>query len=183
MHNSATALRVALAIGLLSLVPVPLAAQPRAGQVALGADVGVFFPADDQLASGLMADGFVEFYATPRLGLRAIVTAIRNGYDREDDDDERQLRLGFDVIYNWEGGNIHPFVGAGIATHFLRFYRDGDNQGPNDTKFGGNILGGAEFFVNPEWTVKLEARYQWVQDRPNLDPDGLGLLVGVKKYF
>jgi hypothetical protein len=70
MHNSATAGRVALVIALLSLVPLPAAAQPRAGQVALGADIGVFFPADDQLDSGLMADGFVEFYATPRVGLR-----------------------------------------------------------------------------------------------------------------
>jgi hypothetical protein len=143
----------------------------------------LFVPTDERLSSGLMADGFVDFYATPRLGIRPIVTAIRNGYDRFDDDDERQLRIGVDVIYNWEGGAIHPFVGGGFGVHFLRFYRDGDNQGPNDTNVGTNVLGGFEFFFNRASTLKIEGRYQWVQDRPNLDPDGFGVLVGFKRYF
>ena len=37
--------------------------------------------------------------------------------------------------------------------------------------------------MNRAWTTKFEARYQFVKDRPNLDPDGLGLLVGLKRYF
>jgi hypothetical protein len=170
-------------LALVCLVPTLAAAQPRTGQTAIGADVGIYFPADDQLSNGLMADGFVEFYATPRVGVRGILTAIRNGYDREDDDDERQIRIGADVIYNWEGGAIHPFVGAGFGVHFLRFYRDGDNEGDNDTEVGTNLLGGLELFFSPSATVKIEGRYQWVPDRPSLDPDGFGVLIGFKKYF
>ena len=156
---------------------------PSAGQVAAGAEVGVFLPTDSQLSSGIVGGGLFEFYATPRVGIRGSVMAIRNGYDRVDDDDERQMRLGLDVIYNWEYGGVHPFAGAGIAMHFLRFYRDGDNEGPNDTEFGAQLLGGAEFFLDTAWTLKAEARYQWVGDRPNLNPDGLALTVGVKRYF
>ena len=186
MHTSAFVKHVcSTAFFALFLFPEISAAQrvPDAGQVAIGAEFGVFFPADEQLSVGVVGGGLLEIYATPRVGIRGSVMAIRNGYDRHDDDDERQLRLGLDLIHNWEHAAVHPFVGAGIGMHFLRFYRDGDNEGPNDTEFGGQLLGGAEFFMNRQWTAKLEGRYQWVADRPNLNPDGLGLTVGLKRYF
>jgi opacity protein-like surface antigen len=169
-----------------ALLPVATAAAqpvPNAGQVAVGGEVGVFIPADEQLSSGVVGGGLLEFYVTPRVGIRGTVTAIRSGYDRRDDDDERQLRFGVDVIHNWEFGRVHPFAGGGIAMHLLRFHRDGDNEGPNDTAFGVQGLGGVEFFLNRAWTVKTEGRYQWVGDRPNLDPDGLSLTIGLKRYF
>ena len=171
----------ALALG----CPFIAAAQPvpNTGQVAIGGEVGLFFPADEQLDAGIVGGGLIEFYLTPRVGIRGTVTAIRTGYDRNDDDDERQLRFGGDVIYNWEFGKVHPFAGGGIGVHLLRFYRDGDNVEPNDTNFGGQGLGGAEIFLNRDWTVKLEGRYQWVEDRPNLNPDGFSATVGVKRYF
>lgn len=172
---------------LLALLLWPSAAGaqpvPDAGQVAIGGELSVYFPADERLSPGVLGGGLFEIYATPRIGIRTSVTAQRSGYDRRDDDDERQLRVGVDGIYNWERGAIHPFAGAGVGMHFLRFYRDGDNQGPNDTEFGVQVLGGAEFFMNREWTMKAEGRYQWVADRPNLNPDGLALSIGVKRYF
>lgn len=169
----------------LFLLPASAGAQPvpAAGQVAAGVEFGVFPPTDSQLSAGLVGGGLLEVYATPRLGVRGTVTAIRSGYDRFDNDDERQLRLGVDVIYNWERGAVHPFVGGGVGMHFLRFHRDGRNEGPNDTAFGTQALGGIEFFMNRAWTLKAEGRYQWVGDRPNLNPDGLALTIGVKRYF
>ena len=183
--NTSSFVRYLVFSALALTCPVIAAAQPvpNTGQVAAGAEVGLFFPADEQLATGITGGGLLEFYVSPRVGIRGTVTAIRNGYDRQDDDDERQLRFGGDVIYNWEFGKVHPFAGGGIGVHLLRFYRDGDNQGPNDTKIGGQGLGGAEIFLNRQWTVKLEGRYQWVEDRPALNPDGFSATVGVKRYF
>ena len=185
MANSSFLNRCAALISCLVLCPALAGAQPvpDAGQVAAGGEIGLFIPADEQLDLGITGGGLIEFYVSPRVGIRGTVTAIRNGYDREDDDDERQLRFGADLIYNWEYGAVHPFAGGGIGIHLLRFYRDGDNEGPNDNEFGAQVLGGLEFFLNRAWTVKGEARYQWVADRPNLNPDGLGLTVGVKRYF
>lgn len=167
------------------LLPTAAAAQPvpDAGQVAAGGEIGVFIPTDEQLEPGIVGGGLIEFYITPRLGIRGSVTAIRTSYDRVDDDDERQLRFGADLIYNWEFGKVHPFAGGGVGIHLLRFYRNGDNEGPNDSNFGAQAIGGAEFFLNRAWTVKAEGRYQWVADRPSLDPDGLALTVGLKRYF
>lgn len=183
MNTSALIRFFSLTALLLPLFTPSAFAQPRAGQTALGAEVGIFVPKDEQLDIGGVAAGLFEVYATPRVGIRSTVTAIRADYARNDNDDERQLRFGVDVIRNWEFGRVHPFAGAGIAMHLLRFYRDGNNEGPNDTKFGAQGLGGAEFFLNRAWTVKAEGRYQWVADRPNLDPDGLSLTFGVKRYF
>jgi opacity protein-like surface antigen len=172
------------ALALLFLVPAAAAQPvPAAGQVAAGAELGVFPPTDAQLSAGIVGGGLLEVYATPRIGVRGTVTAIRSGYARFDNDTERQLRLGLDVIYNWERGAVHPFVGGGVGMHFLRFHRDGRNEGPNDTAFGTQALGGVEFFMNRDWTLKAEGRYQWVGDRPNLNPDGLALTVGLKRYF
>ena len=185
MHTSALVQRFSFVVFFLTLVSATALAQPvpNAGQVAAGGEFGIFLPADDQLDPGLVAGGLIEFYATPRVGIRGTVTAIRNGYNNRDDDDERQLRFGADVIYNWEYGVVHPFLGAGIAMHWLRFYDDGENVGENDTEFGMQVLGGAEFFMNRDWAVKAEARYQWVPDRPHVDPDGLALTIGLKAYF
>ena len=185
MTTSALLQRSAVVACLVLMGPLLAAAQPvpNTGQAALGGEIGLFVPADDQLDSGLVGGGLLEFYVSPRVGIRGSVMAIRSGYDRRDDDDERQVRIGADVIYNWEYGKVHPFVGAGLGVHLLRFHRDGDNEGPNDNELGGQILGGAEFFMNRKWTVKTEARYQWVADRPNLNPDGFAVTIGVKRYF
>ena len=101
----------------LFLLPVAAAAQPvpDAGQVAAGAELGVFVPADSRLSTGIVGGGLLEVYATPRVGVRATVMATRSGYDRADDDSERQLRLGVDVIYNWELGSVHPLSVAASA--------------------------------------------------------------------
>lgn len=143
----------------------------------------MFLPADDLLSGSFTGGGLVEVYVTPRLGLRASVSAIRAEYERDANQQERQVRLGGDLIYNWEGGRIHPFVGGGLGLHFLRYYDHGDNIEPNDTKFGASVLGGLEYFLNRAWTFKTEGRYQWVDDRPASDPDGFALTFGVKRYF
>jgi len=185
MNTSAFVQPLLVVVFSLTLVPATALAQPvpNAGQVAAGGEFGVFLPADDQLDPGWILGGLIEFYASQRVGIRGTVTSIRNDYNNRDDDDERQLRFGADVIYNWEDGTVHPFLGAGIAMHWLRFYDNDENVGENDTEFGMQVLGGAEFFLNRDWTIKAEARYQWVPDRPHVDPDGLGLTVGVKAYF
>lgn len=185
MTTSSWVRHLAFVTFLTALVPAVAAAQPvpDAGQVAAGAEIGVFLPSDDLLDNGWVGGGLLEYYVTPRVGIRGSVMAIRAGYERPGDEEERQLRFGGDVIYNWEYGAVHPFAGAGLGMHLLRYYNDGDNIGENDTEFGAQILGGAEFFMNREWTVKAEGRYQWVGDRPLVDPDGFSLTIGIKKYF
>ena len=163
--------------------PLTASAQPRDGQVALGGDVGLFFPADDQFDSAVIWGGFLEGYVTRRVGIRGSLFVTSPEYERGTDEHERQMRLGADVIYNWEGGKVHPFVGAGLGAHFLQFTDNGDSIGDSETKLGFALLGGLEYFLNRAWTVKGEARYHWVDDRLGVNPDGLALTIGLKRYF
>lgn len=165
------------------LFPLTAAAQPREGQVALGGDIGLFFPTDEQFDGALIVGGFVEIYPTARIGIRPSLFATAPEYERGSDESERQMRLGVDVIYNWEGGTFHPFVGAGIGGHFLQFQRDGEDIGDSDTELGFALLGGIEIFLNRAWAVKGEGRYHWVDDERGFNPDGLALTIGLKRYF
>jgi opacity protein-like surface antigen len=187
MHiSSHRAFRAALFVLLLiPLVSPQASAQsvPDAGQFAAGADIGIFLPADDRLDASLTGGGFVETYLTPRVGVRGSVMTAAPGYARNSDEREQQIRIGADVIYNWEHGRIHPFAGGGLGVYVLRYYNGDENVGPNETNLGAAALGGLEYFLNRAWTLKTEGRYQWVTDRPLLDPDGFALTFGVKRYF
>lgn len=175
---------------LASMLAVPAAVHaqpvPNEGQVAAGIDVGVFMPTDDQFDSSIVGGGFFEFYLSPRIGVRGGVTAMRPSYTRGNGEQERQMRLGADVIYNWESGAIHPFAGAGIGWHMMSLRdRDGVKVGatPDHNRFGVSVLGGAEIFLNRDWAFKGEARYQKVAETPLVDPSGFALTVGLKRYF
>lgn len=170
-------------MALFLLLPLTATAQPREGQTALGGDIALFFPSDDQFDGALLWGGFVEVYPTARIGVRPSLFVTSPEFERGTDERERQIRLGVDVLYNWEGGQIHPFVGAGLGAHFLQFTHEGESVGDSATELGFALLGGLEYFLNREWTVKGEGRYHFVNDRPGFDPDGLALTIGLKRYF
>ncbi|MEO6212109.1 MAG: outer membrane beta-barrel protein [Vicinamibacterales bacterium] len=169
---------------LASIAPVPASAQtPRADSAAVGADVGIFLPRADFLKSGLELDAFYEYYLSPRTSLRLGGGWMNPKVEGEDEDSTRYFRVGGDLLYNWEGGTVHPFVGAGVGAYFLQAKDNGDNFGDQQTKIGVNLLGGAEFFTSNTLSFKAEAKYHVISNADGFNPDGLSLTVGVKKYF
>lgn len=176
------ALGVALILGLAA----PAAAQgrmPHEGGGAVGGEVGVFVPKQDGMTTGLALDGFYEHYLTARDSVRVGVGWMNPRVERETSDSTRQVRIGGDLVHNWEGGTIHPFVGAGLGAYLLQFRDNGQNVGDRQTKLGGNVFGGIEFFTSKTFSVKGEARYHIVSKANGYDPSGLELTVGVKSYF
>jgi hypothetical protein len=164
----------------------PAAAQrrvPAAESSALGGDIGIFLPRDEQLGTGLALEGFYEYYLSARTSVRLGLGWARPEFERRTDDTLRHVRIAGDLVYNWEHGAIHPFAGAGLAIYFLQVKRNGESLGDSETKFGGTIFGGAEFFTSRTFAVKAEGRYHIVTDVGGLDPDGLSLTIGVKAYF
>lgn len=156
---------------------------PAAEDGALGIDFGLFLPRDESLESGLALEGFYEYYFSARTSVRMAVGWANPRVEGRDDDSLRHVRIAGDVVYNWERGAIHPFAGAGLAIYFLQRKDNGESVGDSETKFGGTIFGGAEFFSSRTFAVKAEARYHVIRDIGGLDPDGLSLTVGVKTYF
>ena len=173
-------------LGTYIAAPGVAAAQERAphtGSTAVGVDVGAFVPTENQLDNALIVSVLLEYYVTPRVSLRTDFGFTDPGFSRESTDSLRQIPLRLDVNYNWEGGKWHPFVGAGVGAYFLRFKDNGQTFGDTHTKPGFNIGGGIEYFTGRTVSLKGEARYHVIGNTAGLDPSGLAVTGGLKKYW
>jgi Outer membrane protein beta-barrel domain len=176
----------ALGIAAILCLPSAAAAQrrmPHQDASALGAEGAVFMPKQGDMSTGPDFGGFYEHYLSARDSLRVAGEWFNPKREVEQSDSVRQIRLGADLIHNWEGGKIHPFVGAGLGAYFLHQRDNGHDFGDGATKFGGTILGGVEFFTSKTFAVKGEARYHLVTKWNGYDPSGLALTIGAKAYF
>ncbi|HTM25038.1 MAG TPA: outer membrane beta-barrel protein [Vicinamibacterales bacterium] len=167
-------------------LPAAAAAQarmPHEGASAVGADVGVFIPRQDGMSTGPAIEGFYEWYLNARDSLRVGAGWANPKQEADDNNRMRQIRIAGDLVHNWEGGAVHPFVGAGLGIYFLQPRTNGSNVGSEAKKLGGTIFGGAEFFTSKTFSVKGEGRYHIVSKSGSYDPSGLELTIGVKSYF
>jgi hypothetical protein len=171
---------------MIAAIPATASAQgrmPHESANGVGADVGIFMPHQEGMSTGPAINGFFEHYLTARDSLRLEVGWANPHNSVDDDSTMRQVDIAGNLIHNWEGGQVHPFVGAGLGVYWLQPRFDGDNVGSHATKFGGSILGGAEFFMSKTFALKGEARYHIVTKSGPYDPSGFALSIGVKSYF
>jgi hypothetical protein len=171
---------------LLLLSSPPVAAQvrvPDANMWAVGADLGALISKEDVYGNALDLQGFAEYYLTPRVGIRMGLGWANPSFGEGNDDSLRQTRVTFDVTYNWERGDMHPFAGLGLGAWFLQPRVNGRSIGDSQNEAGMNLFGGIEFFTGRTVTVKGEARYQVVGSDSLPDAHGLTLSIGLKKYF
>jgi hypothetical protein len=156
---------------------------PATDSGAIGGDVGLLVPRADALDSGPVLEGFYEYYFEPRISLRLGLGWMNPSRAGDEEDSLRTIRVPVDAVYNWEGGVVHPFVGAGVGVYFVQPKDNGESAGDSATKLGATIFGGAEYFTGRTVSVKGEARYHLVGEAFGINPGGLALTVGVKKYF
>ena len=107
------------------------------------------------------------------------------GVNDIDDISLDHLRLLGTLLYNWEHGKWHPFVGAGAGIYNVEVDTESDDDDADETKAGFHFGGGIEYFVHRNIAVKGEALYHAVVADDNeffgLDPSGLSLTVGLKE--
>jgi hypothetical protein len=156
---------------------------PHRGANAIGGEVGIFIPHQSGMTTGPDLDATFEHYLTARDSVRFGVGWMQPKLDANHDSKMREVRVAGDIVHNWEGGKVHPFVGAGLGAYFLQPKLGGSNAGASATKFGATVLGGAEFFTAKTIAVKAEARYHIVTKSGDYDPSGLSLTIGLKSYF
>jgi len=177
-----------LVLALCAAAPLTAHAQARVPHTesgAVGLDVGAFAPSGngiDKLDSAPIISGLYEYYVTPRVSLRGSLGWTEPSLDGSTIDSVRTIPLKLDLNYNWEGGRWHPFVGTGVGAYWMDYRRQGASLN-SATKLGANLGGGIEYFFNRALTFKGEARYNAVQDFGRIDPSGLTLTAGLKRYF
>jgi hypothetical protein len=166
--------------------PAAAAAQgrmPHRGANAIGGEAGVFLPSQSGMTTGPYLEGTFEHYLTARDSVRIGVGWMEPKLNANHDSKMREVRVAGDIVHNWEGGKVHPFLGAGLGVYFLQPKLNGSNAGASATKFGGTLLGGAEFFTSKTYAIKAEARYHIVTNSGGYNPSGLSLTLGLKSYF
>lgn len=184
---------VGVLFALLMSAPVASAQQrrnPAAGTPAIGFDLGFFSPdtntpPEQQFRKTLSIDGLGEFYLTPRFSVRGMLAWCEPEFDVFPGNQLRQTRLMANAIYNWEGGAWHPFATAGVGAYFLKLTGPRFLGSVGSVAAGVNVGGGLEYFAAPTGSFKFEVTYHFVskEDFAPLNPSGLNLTVGLKKYF
>ncbi len=170
----------------ISILASPAWAQrrvPHKDSGAIGGEVGLFLPKQDGMDTGPTLEGFYEYYVDARDSVRVGAGWAKPKAEGASDVSVRQVRIAVDLLHNWEGGSIHPFVGAGLGTYFLQTRANGHDVGDSQTKLGGTLIGGLEFFTSNTFSVKGEARYHIVMKANGYNPSGLALTIGAKTYF
>src|ERR1700733_9423713 len=103
-----------------STIATPAFAQraPATGMWGLGVSVGSNMPSDESFKNGLEIAANIENYLTPRVSIRAQVGG--SSWDvtgRHFTGSVKPFRADGNLVYNWEGGAIHPFVTGGVGLY------------------------------------------------------------------
>jgi hypothetical protein len=116
------------------------------------------------------------------MGLRASYGWANSDFDEFDDAEFGHTRLLATFLYNWEHGEWHPYAAIGAGAYFVQGEIN-EVEGDSDTRGGFHVGGGIDYFTSLTTTIKGEVLYHVVGDDPNVDPSGLTLTVGFKKFF
>ena len=97
------------------------------------------------------------------------------------------LQLTGNVVYNWEGGMLHPFVTGGIGMYRFSANESGAVK-RSDTKAGVNLGGGIEYFFTRHATMTGELLYHKVDEFSTPlasfnDGSFWSFAIGAKAYF
>lgn len=135
----------------------PAGSGPAApGTWAAGCDLGFSNQAgDNDLDADPMIGGYVERFTTPRVSWRGALSIesmndprLGPGFPRRDVD---ILSVTGNVVYNWEGRHVQPFVTGGVG-----FYEYDPAFADDDLEVGTNIGGGLNVVVAPNAALKFE---------------------------
>ncbi len=161
---------------------------PAPGMVAIGGSFGAAPPLEASFTSGPTLTGNIEGYLTRRVSVRGQVSgAWWDITGRGFTGSVHPIAADANVVYNFEGGRIHPFVTGGVGLYHYRFEEHPTTGSAN--KAGVNVGGGVEYFVRRHATATAEVLFHNTQ-APMTSPlttysdsSYWTFTVGMKRYF
>jgi hypothetical protein len=129
---------------------------PHEGDVAISFNAG-FANAFDNTFDDVESvfTGTVEYYTTPRVSWRGLLGVTSFDSDFPGSPSVDTTFVNGNIVYNWEGGKIHPYVTAGLGI----YDKNGSSGLPSrfdETAVGVNAGGGIDWFLGARWAVKFE---------------------------
>jgi hypothetical protein len=180
-------LLAALAISQPAMAQVERGPVPAPGMVGVGFNMSAAVPRDDTLQTrpqfGISADAYLSRRVSVRgLFATAWMDVVRHSFTGT----SSPMMFNGSVVYNFEGGKLHPFLTGGAGVYHFRF-RNNDLSG-SDTKFGVSFGGGAEWFVTRRDAITGEVTYHAisgpvVSPMTSHEPSFWTIAGGYKKYF
>lgn len=128
---------------------------PPAGTWAGGVDAGFANPlGDEDFDAEPTLNGYLEYFSTPHVSWRGMLGFA--SFDGPDvpglgADDVDIISMNANVLYQWEGGTVHPFVTGGIGVYNYEADLDDDDLEP-----GLNAGGGLNFYLADRFAIKVE---------------------------
>lgn len=190
-----TTLASLVAVVLVGAMALPAAAQernrgavPAPGMLGIGGSIGAAPPSEPSFTNGLALTGNVEGYLTRRVSIRGQVDgAFWDITGRGFTGNVRPMAFDGNVVYNFEGGRIHPFVTGGVGLYHYHF-NENPIEGSSD-KFGVDFGGGLEYFVHRHTTATAEFLYHDVNSPVHSPATNFNnsnywtVTFGLKQYF
>ncbi len=166
MRMRTTAVSFVAALAIVGFVATRAAAQdrdargpvPAPGMLAIGGSIGAAPPSDPSFTDGLALTGNVEGYLTRRVSIRGQVDgAFWDITGRGFTGTARPMAFDANVVYNFEGGRVHPYLTGGVGLYHYSFDETPDVGSAN--KPGLDLGGGLEYFIHRHTTVTAELLY------------------------
>ena len=154
-HAARTISGLALA---LTLAVLPAAAAGDGpvhgkGTWAAGGDLGFSEPIGaEEVDTSLVIGGYGEYFQTSQLSYRGMLSFL--SFDGPGKFGVDVVPITGNVVFQWEGKSVFPFVTGGIGLYFYR-----PDIGDSDLEFGVNFGGGANFFFTKTVALKLEGLF------------------------
>jgi hypothetical protein len=161
---------------------------PAPGMVGVGGSFALSFPGDPSFTTGPAFAGNLEGYLTRRLSIRGQVSgAWWDIQGRGFTGTAGPLAFEGNVVYNFEGGRVHPFVTGGLGAYHYRF--DEGSTTSTTNQLGFDLGGGVEYFFRRHATVTGELLFHDVAGPLPSRATSYNtanywtLTVGFKRYF
>jgi hypothetical protein len=158
---------------------------PNTGMGAIGASIGVALPTERHLENGVELAGNIEGYLTPRLSIRGQLGTAWMDFTGGGPT-ARPLFVDGNIVYNWEGGQWHPYVTGGFGYYRYHVTRGSASSDDGNAGFDGGA--GFEYFFTRRTTLTAELSYHKVGDviaPPLVVSDGSfwTFALGAKAYW
>jgi len=170
-----------LTLGTMTTMAATPSTAPKQGDKAMSFNAGFAraFDNDFDDVSPVFTGSF-EYYTSSRVSWRGLLGVTSFDADFPGNSSIDATFLTGNVLYNWEGGHVHPYVTGGVGV----YQKDASSNLPSkfdETVFGLNGGGGIDWFLGSRWALEFEGTFHGLIGE-NPDTALLGT-AGIKFWF